>query len=178
VVRAATAADSAVLQRVEIDAGAQFATVGLADVAAHDPFSIAELDAYAAAGRSWVATDADGAIVGYAVAAVVDGLGHLEQVSVLPEAQGTGVGRALIARVEAWARDQGYPAVTLTTFVDVEWNAPLYAHLGYRTLDESEIGPELRAVRDEETRHGLDPARRVCMRTETGAVSVPARTRR
>ena len=45
-IRAATAADSAVLQQIEIDAGAQFATVGLADVAAHDPFSIAELDAY------------------------------------------------------------------------------------------------------------------------------------
>jgi GNAT superfamily N-acetyltransferase len=170
VIRAATAGDSSVLQRVEIDAGAQFATVGLADVAAHDPFSIAELDAYAAAGRSWVATDAGGEIVGYAVTSVVDGCGHLEQVSVLPHAQGTGVGRALIARVEEWARDEGYAAVTLTTFVDVPWNGPLYAHLGYRALTDDELGPELRAVREEETRHGLDPERRVCMRTETGAV--------
>ena len=168
-IRAATAADSPVLRRIEIDAGAQFADVGLADVAAHDPFPIAELDAYAAAGRSWVATGAGDAIVGYAVAAVVDGCGHLEQVSVLPEVQGAGVGRALIARVEEWARDEGYPAVTLTTFVDVPWNGPLYAHLGYRVLADDELGPELRAVRDEETRHGLDPARRVCKRTETGA---------
>lgn len=168
-IRAATAADSPVLQRIEIDAGAQFADVGLADVAAHEPFAVAELDAYAAAGRSWVATGAGGTIVGYAVAAVVDGCGHLEQVSVLPEVQGTGVGRALVARVEQWAADEGYPAVTLTTFVDVPWNGPLYAHLGYRVLADDELGPELRAVRDEETRHGLDPARRVCMRTETGA---------
>jgi len=169
VIRAATAADSAALQRVEIDAGAQFATVGLADVAAHDPFPIAELDAYAEAERSWVATDADGTIVGYAVATVVDGCGHLEQVSVLPESQGTGVGRALITRVEAWAHDQQYPAVTLTTFVDVPWNRPLYEHLGYRALTDDELGPELRAVRAHETSLGLDPARRVCMRTETGA---------
>jgi GNAT superfamily N-acetyltransferase len=168
VIRAATAADSPTLRHVEIVAGAQFATVGLAAVAAHDPFPVAELDSYAAAGRSWVATDADGAIVGYAVADVVDGCGHLEQVSVVPEAQGTGVGRALVARVETWARDQGLPAVTLTTFVDVDWNAPLYAHLGYRVLDDAALGPELRARRDEETRHGLDPARRVCMRAETG----------
>jgi GNAT superfamily N-acetyltransferase len=165
-IRDATAADSPVLQQIEIDAGAQFATVGLADVAAHDPFSIAELEAYAEAGRSWVATDARGVIVGYAVAAVVDGCGHLEQVSVLPEAQGTGIGRALIERVEAWAADQGHPAVTLTTFVDVAWNGPLYAHLGYRTLADTELGPELRAVREEETHLGLDPARRVCMRRE------------
>jgi len=168
-IRAATAADSAVLQQIEIDAGAQFATVGLADVAAHDPFSIAELDAYVAAGHSWVATDAGGVVVGYAVAAVVDRCGHLEQVSVLPEAQGTGIGRALVARVEEWAREEGYPAVTLTTFVDVAWNAPLYAHLGYRVLRDDELGRELRTVRDEETRHGLDPDRRVCMRRAVAA---------
>jgi GNAT superfamily N-acetyltransferase len=173
VIRAATAADSAVLQQIEIDAGAQFATVGLADVAAHDPFSIAELDAYAEAGRSWVATDANGAIVGYAVAAVVDRSGHLEQVSVLPEVQGTGIGRALVARVEEWARDEGYPAVTLTTFVDVAWNRPLYTHLGYRVLRDDELGPELRAVREEETRHGLDPDRRVCMRRKVAAAGTP-----
>ena len=98
VIRAATAADSPLLQEIELAAGARFATVGLADIAAHDPFSIAELDAYAAAGRSWVATDAEGTVTGYAVADVLDGCGHLEQVSVRPEAQGHGVGRALSTR--------------------------------------------------------------------------------
>jgi GNAT superfamily N-acetyltransferase len=175
VIRAATAADGPVLQEIEIAAGAQFTTVGLADVAAHEPFTIAELDAYAAAGRSWVAARADGAIEGYAVADVVDGCAHLEQVSVRPEAQGRGLGRALVARVEDWARAEGYPAVTLTTFVDVEWNGPLYAHLGYRVLAEAELGPGLRAVRDAETRLGLDPSRRVCMRHDVGTASAPAR---
>jgi GNAT superfamily N-acetyltransferase len=165
-IRAATAADGPALQQIEIAAGARFATVGLADVAAHEPFSIAELDAYAAAGRSWVATGADGTIVGYAVADIVDGCGHLEQVSVLPEAQGHGIGRALVARVEAWARDEGYPAVTLTTYTDVSWNGPLYEHLGFRVLAAAELGPGLLAVRVEETRAGLDPSRRLCMRRD------------
>ena len=167
-IRAATAADSPGLQDIEIAAGARFATVGLADVAAHDPFSLAELAHYAAAGRSWVATDDDGTITGYAVADVVDGCGHLEQVSVAPDAQGHGVGRALVTCVETWARDDGYPAVTLTTFVDVSWNAPLYAHLGYRVTTEAKIGPELRARRAEEAAAGLDPTRRVCMRRDLG----------
>jgi hypothetical protein len=57
-------------------------------------------------------------------------------------------------------------AITLTTFKDVPWNAPLYRHLGFRTLRDDEIGPELRALRDEETAHGLDAAKRVCMRSE------------
>jgi GNAT superfamily N-acetyltransferase len=166
VVRAATAADSAVLQEIEIAAGAQFATVGLADIAAHEPFSIAELEAYAAGGRSWVSTTADDAITGYAVADVLDGCGHLEQVSVRPDHQGHGVGRELVGAVIAWARGSGYPAVTLTTFTDVAWNAPLYAHLGFRTLGDDELGPQLAARRDEETHHGLDPERRVCMRFE------------
>ena len=51
-VRAATAADGPVLRDIEIAAGARFATVGLAEVAAHDPFTLDELAAYAAAGRS------------------------------------------------------------------------------------------------------------------------------
>jgi GNAT superfamily N-acetyltransferase len=168
VIRAATAADGPALQQIEIAAGARFATVGLADVAGHAPFTIAELDAYARAGRSWVATDDVDAIVGYAVVDVVDGCGHLEQISVDPAAQGRGVGRALVTHVEEWARGQGHPAVTLTTFTDVPWNGPLYAHLGYRVLTEDEIGPGLRAVRDEETRLGLDPTRRVCMRRDLG----------
>jgi GNAT superfamily N-acetyltransferase len=164
VIRAATAADGPVLQEIEIAAGARFATVGLPEIAAHDPFSIEELDAYVAAGRSWVATRADGAVVGYAVADVLDGNAHLEQVSVRPDAQGAGTGRALVDAVADWARAEGHPAVTLTTFVDVAWNAPLYEHLGFRTLAASEIGPELARRRDEEAALGLDPERRVCMR--------------
>jgi GNAT superfamily N-acetyltransferase len=166
VIRAATAADGPALQEIEITAGARFATVGLPEVAAHDPFSLDELDAYAAAGRSWVATGADGAVAGYAVADVLDGNAHLEQVSVRPAAQGQGIGRALVDAVTAWARSQGHPAVTLTTFTDVEWNAPLYEHLGFRALGPDEIGPELAARVAEESAHGLDPERRVCMRRE------------
>jgi GNAT superfamily N-acetyltransferase len=167
-IRAATAADSPALREIEIEAGAQFRTVGLADVADHEPFSLAELDAYAAADRSWVATDNDGRIVGYAVADVLDGVAHLEQVSVRPGAQGRGIGRELVDAVADWARASRFDAVTLTTFTDVAWNAPLYAHLGFRALTEAELGPELVARRDEETSHGLDPARRVCMRLAVG----------
>ncbi len=165
-IRAAAATDGPVLREIEIAAGARFATVGLAEVAAHDPFSIAELEAYRTAGRSWVATGADGTVVGYAVADVLDGCAHLEQVSVRPEQQGRGIGRELAETVATWAAHTDLPAVTLTTFSDVAWNAPLYEHLGFRVLTESEIGPELAARRDEETAFGLDPERRVCMRRD------------
>jgi hypothetical protein len=56
--------------------------------------------------------------------------------------------------------------MTLTTYRDVAWNRPLYEHLGWFVLAEPDIGPGLRAVRDIEASHGLDPAARVCMRRD------------
>lgn len=133
------------------------------DIASHEPPSLDALAGFAAAGRAWVAVDEAGEAVGYVLVEMVDGNAHVEQVSVLPEHQGSGVGRALMDHVRHWAAVGGLPAVTLTTFVHVPWNAPLYEHLGFRILAEDEIGPELRAVRDAESAHGLDPATRVCM---------------
>jgi GNAT superfamily N-acetyltransferase len=172
-IRAATADDGPALQDVELRAGEQFRDVGMADIADDAPASLDELASYAAAGRSWVATDdADGAgqAVGYVIVDVVDGCAHVEQISVVPAAQGRGVGRALLDRVRDWAVESGCPALTLTTFTDVAWNRPLYEHLGFRVLAEPEIGPELQAVRAVETAHGLDPASRVCMRLDLGPV--------
>ena len=112
--------------------------------------------------------DSDDQPVGYVVVDVVDGDAHIEQVSVLPHDQGQGVGRALMDVVEQWGRETGRPAITLTTFIDVPWNAPLYLHLGFDVLAESEIGPELRSLVAEEAAHGLDPETRVCMRRFLG----------
>jgi GNAT superfamily N-acetyltransferase len=164
-VRPARRQDGPALQRIEVVAGERFRDLGMDDVAGHDPPSIDTLATYAAAGRSWVATGG-GAVVGYVIADVVDGCAHVEQVSVHPDHQGRGVGRALLDRVGAWARAEGLPALTLTTFTDVPWNRPLYEHLGFRVLAEAEIGPGLRALCHAEAAHGLDPATRVCMRRD------------
>ena len=162
-IRPARRDDGAALREIEVLAGERFREVGLGAIADHEPDSIDGLAAYAAAGRSWVAVDAAGRAVGYVVVDVVDGNAHIEQVTVRPESQGAGVGRALVDRVRAWAAGSGRPAVTLTTFTDVPWNRPLYEHLGFRVLTEPEIGAELRARREVEASHGLDPSARVCM---------------
>jgi hypothetical protein len=73
-----------------------------------------------------------------------------------------------VEHVVTWARDRGDAAVTLTTYRDVEWNAPLYHHLGFRVLRDVELTPGLLARRAEEARHGLDPRDRVCMRLDLG----------
>jgi GNAT superfamily N-acetyltransferase len=155
-------ADSlAVIERL---ASQPFRDAGYPNVADDDPFTAAELAPYADGGRGWVAIDTTGAAIGYVLVDVVDGAAHIEQVTVHPHHQGTGIGRVLVESVAAWAAERAMPAVTLTTYTDVSWNRPLYEHLGFAVLDDTDIGPQLRQLRDVEADHGLDPATRVCMR--------------
>jgi GNAT superfamily N-acetyltransferase len=167
-VRHADAADAPELSAIEAAAGERFRTIPeLAFVADHDPsFSPEVLDPALAEGRVWVAEDKE-EVVGYALALDLDGQPHLEQISVLPEWSGRGVGRALLDAVAAWAASvQGASSVTLATYRDVPWNAPLYAHLGWAVVPEAEVAADARlvAVRAEEAAHGLDPDLRVFMR--------------
>ena len=165
-VRPGRAGDAEVLRDVERRAGQRFRDVGMPDIADDEPMSCDRLTTYTDAGRCWVAVDATDVPIGYVVVDVVDGNAHVEQVTVDPDHQGQGIGHLLLDRVAAWATDRGMPALTLTTFRDVPWNAPLYRHLGFRDLDEDELGEELRRLRDDEAAHGLDPALRVCMRRD------------
>jgi GNAT superfamily N-acetyltransferase len=163
------------LRDIELAAGRLFAAVGMPEIAADEPMPVAVLDKYRRAGWAWVITvdGAGGAPVGYLVADVLDDPGsepgraaHVEQVSVDPDNAGLGLGRRLMEHVGAVARRRGLDAVTLTTFRDVPWNAPYYERLGFRALQEGELGPGLRRVRAAEAAHGLDPSRRVCMRRD------------
>jgi GNAT superfamily N-acetyltransferase len=163
-IRAARPEDGTALREIERLAGERFREFGLPGVANAEPPSIATLAAYARAGRSWVAVEGGVTVVGYVLVDIIDAQAHIEQISVLPDHQGTGVGRALIERVGQWAGGDGRSALTLTTFATIPWNAPLYAHLGFVALPEDAIGPELRALRLTEAAHGLDPTQRVCMR--------------
>jgi GNAT superfamily N-acetyltransferase len=153
------------LRDIERAAGVLFIDVGLPEIAAHEPSSVDELAAYMEAGRAWVVVEGD-VPVGYALVDFVDDAAHLEQLSVHPDHGRRGRGSALLGHVADWARARRLPAVTLTTFRHVPWNAPFYARRGFRVLEVHELGPGLRLLRDEEGRRGLDPAIRVCMRRE------------
>ena len=153
------------LREIERAAGSLFAEVGLAEVAAHEPDDVETLKGYLEARRVWVIAE-DEAPVGYALIDVVDGLAHLEQLSVRPERGRHGLGAALLAHVCLWAKQQQFEAMTLTTFEHLSWNAPFYAKQGFEVLGDEQLGPELRRLRDDETNHGLDPSLRVCMRRQ------------
>ncbi|MCI3907464.1 GNAT family N-acetyltransferase [Streptomyces spectabilis] len=152
------------LQDIERAAGRCFRDVGMPEIADDEPPTLAELAHYRRAGRAWVAVDDGDRPVAYLLADHVDGALHVEQVSVHPDHARRGVGRALIEHLADTAKAGGIPALTLTTFAEVPWNAPYYARCGFETVDEASIGPELRAVRQKEAAHGLDRWPRVCMR--------------
>lgn len=78
--------------------------------------------------------------------------------------QQQGIGRMLGgAGYRERARQMGYPAVTLTTFREVPWNAPFYTRLGFAMLDDGPCPPGWRQ-KEQETRHGLPPESRCAMR--------------
>jgi GNAT superfamily N-acetyltransferase len=61
---------------------------------------------------------------------------HLHQLGVDPTAQGQGIGTALIAACEQWAREQGLGAIALDTAVPASHLRARYARLGYSDADE------------------------------------------
>lgn len=162
-IRRATPDDSAAIREVERRAGELFRSVGLGAIADDDPPDEAALAEFAAADRAWVATDARGAVIGYALVRVVDDRAHLEQVSVDPGWARRGIGAALIEQVAEWALARGLEAMTLTTFVDVPWNAPYYRRLGFVDLAPDALGPGLREIRAREREQGLDRWARTVM---------------
>lgn len=156
--------DVEAMRVVEVDAGRRFAGIGLHSIASDTPPPAAALAWHISEGTAWSAVGPDGALFGYAVASVVDGEGHLDQVSVAQAAAGHGIGRALIDRVVEWAAARGYPALTLTTFRDVAWNGPYYQRLGFVALDPADVGPELAAIQAEHRAAGIEVVPRIAMR--------------
>jgi len=163
-IRAARLDDIPALRDIERAAGRLFAGIGMREVADDEPLSEEALRGYQGAGRAWVGVDDSDRPIAYLVADLLDGNAHIEQVSVLPANMRQGLGRDLIEQLATWASGRGMQAMTLTTFADVPWNAPYYRRLGFESLAEAEIGPELRGRCDDEASRGLDRWPRICMR--------------
>jgi DNA-binding transcriptional MerR regulator/ribosomal protein S18 acetylase RimI-like enzyme len=155
-----------ILQDIEWAAGESFRAIGMPEIADDEPFPLDVLASYRRAGRAWVAVGDSDRPVAYLLADLVDGNLHVEQVSVHPDSAGRGVGRSLLDHLAGLATADGIAALTLTTFTEVPWNAPYYERCGFRCVDEADLTPGLRELRDREAAHGLDRWPRVCMRRD------------
>ncbi|ADO50017.1 GNAT family N-acetyltransferase [[Enterobacter] lignolyticus] len=163
-IRPASDADIVQLPAIERSAARRFRTVaGLAWLADSEGIDIDAHRQAAAAGGSWVA--AVGRVpVGFILAEPQSTALFIREISVHQAWQGRGIGRALLAFIADEARARGCTALTLTTFRDPSWNAPLYARLGFCELDEAEMTPALRQKLAEEAAHGLARESRCAMR--------------
>lgn len=72
-----------------------------------------------------------GTIVGFVHVLEIDGIAHLEQISVLPQVGRRGYGRRLVEAAMDESRRRGYERLSLRTYADVPWNAPFYARVGF-----------------------------------------------
>ncbi|MFD1826383.1 MULTISPECIES: GNAT family N-acetyltransferase [Mumia] len=124
--RPAACEDVEAIREIERAADERFREIGLGFVADGEPTSYEAVSASVDRGTTWVEVGDDGVPVAFALADVVDGRAHLEQLSVLPSHAGRGIGAALVDTVERWARTNEHDVLTLTTFADVPWNAPYF----------------------------------------------------
>ncbi|MBN1305486.1 MAG: GNAT family N-acetyltransferase [Anaerolineales bacterium] len=154
------------LNEVERGSAQLYRTVGYDDVAESDPLELSRLSAMQSRDHLWVITDTGDVPVGFLAVEIIDDLVHIEEISVRAEYTGKGLGSKLIEMVSRWAHAQGYPALTLSTFRSVPWNAPFYSRRGFCILSEGDLTPGLRAVLAHEAADGLDITERVCMRRE------------
>ena len=164
-VRPAAVDDVPEIQAAEVAAGQRFREIDdprIARCADAPPYWTAGSSEAGASSGPGSRSTIGGSIIGFAVAWVVDGEGHLDELAVTPAHGRRGVGRALVDEVVAWTAARGLPSITLTTFRDVPWNGPYYEKLGFHVV--STLTPALQALLDEQATWGLEPSLRVVMR--------------
>lgn len=164
--RAARLDEAARLSAIEAAAAARFREQGLAWIAEGPPVAPQAYAILIEAGRVCVAADADDMPVGFAAWYPLDGCLYLAEMDVLPQHAGHRLGAALIGELVRIAQAAHMPALLLTTFRNVPWNAPYYARLGFRILDANGITSELAAEIQRQTAAGLPPQSRVAMRLD------------
>jgi ribosomal protein S18 acetylase RimI-like enzyme len=162
IIRAGRSTDIDRVREIERLAGARFREIGMAHVAENEPVDGSVLLEQAEDGRLFVA-ERGGALAGFAIFSMLDGHGYLEEVGVVPEHAGQGLGAALIDAVDAEATRRGADGVSLSTFRDVPWNAPWYRRLGFEECDPEALGPGHAVQVAQHAANGLDPASRVWM---------------
>jgi len=131
-IRSARIEDLVTLAEIEQAAATLFRDTSYAFLVDAEPLSLDFATQQFCAGRVWVAVDDRDTPVGYAIAQEVDGSAYLQQIDVHPAYGRRGIGRKMVERICVWANRQNYQRIFLSTFRNIEWNAPFYAKLGFK----------------------------------------------
>ena len=156
----------AAIPAIELAASAMFPE---ADLPAEIRYLVTEdelLNEAQSEARLWVALTDDRTPVGFAMADIVDGGPHLDEMDVMPDFGRQGIGTRLMHELIDWARLGNYPALTLITFRHIPWNAPFYERMGFEAMATTELGEDLANLLQEEGEAGIDVHKRVCMKLD------------
>lgn len=126
------------------------------------------LSLFATGGFGWVAVVSSGTIVGFTMVARLGKAWHLHEISVEADFQGMGIGRKLLNYLIAESIRIKIPEISLTTYRDVSWNAPLYERLGFEELMQEDMSNELATTLAGEILNGANPQNRIAMRILPG----------
>ncbi len=159
-IRSAQLEDLAKLAEIERAAATLFGDTPYAFLVDAEPLSIDFITQQFRSGRVWVAVDRGNICMGFAIANDVDGNAYLQEIDVCPNYGRRGIGRALIERVCLWAKSQNYNKILLSTFLDIEWNAPFYLKCGFHILAEDKLTIGFQQIRAKEAEAGLPIDRR------------------
>jgi GNAT superfamily N-acetyltransferase len=103
----------------------------------------------------FVTIDSDSTAVGFIIISKKSGCAYIEEVDVLQEHGQRGLGKALLERSFAFARERGFKKILLRTAANVPWNGPMYARLGFTPIAESAWTGEMLSIHAEEKARGL-----------------------
>lgn len=162
-IRLAKDIDIPLLADIEMDAGEVLRDYGLDAVADLPVDPHGYIEDFKAPNSIFVAVDDQDTPVGFALLMVKDNQAHLKELSVHRDHMKQGLGKKLIAAVENQSVEQGFKEITLTTYRDISFNAPLYKKLGFEVFTPEGSWPELMAIREDEKQRGLDAKPRVAM---------------
>lgn len=154
VVRLARADEAELLPQIERSAAETFRGSAHAWIADDEVSPASFHRNLAETGHVWVA-EVEGDLAGFLTGEAFEDALHIWEFAVSHDHQGQGLGRALIRSAVATAAERGLPAVTLTTFSNIAWNAPFYERLGFRKLDAHERPDRLSAILAKEAARGL-----------------------
>lgn len=81
----------------------------------------------------------EGQLVGIVKCKLTDTFGYFSRLSVLPNKQGSGIAKALIAYCEQWTKQHGRSDMQCKVRASEVRNIALYEHLGYHIVSSEQI---------------------------------------
>ncbi|MDQ5937803.1 MAG: hypothetical protein QG574_5162 [Cyanobacteriota bacterium erpe_2018_sw_21hr_WHONDRS-SW48-000092_B_bin.40] len=180
-IRLARKGDMKAIKEIELKSAVRFKGTGLIDDLLDHHFEQGLLKELIGDGQVWVAeqilpddqpqgsqTGTTQGPVGFAIATVLGPVAYLEEVDVLPSHGRRGLGRRLVETVAEWARGRNFPHLTLSTFLNIAWNAPFYSTMGFEKLPKNQWSKEIEEIYMLEQKLGLPVEERTFMRLQLG----------